>query len=208
MTGAVEAALRGLGERLGVTVHAVEVVGSGRTGDRDAGRRAARAALIDAGGPDVLIPWEDDGRPRWPTGWTGSIAHGAGHAVAAVTNDGRSVGLDIEATGGLAADEATLVLDPAELATARAADDPTVMTTLLWSAKESAFKAWSGALGGLPGVDPSEIHVDVDVATASLTVSATGSLAERVDALALRGCYSLDAAVTLTVLAAQRGRHR
>ena len=36
---------------------------------------------------------------------------------------------------------------------------------MLWSAKEAAFKAWSGALGGLDHVDPTEIEVELDAAS-------------------------------------------
>ena len=43
----------------------------------------------------------------------------------------------------------------------------------------------------------------MDVATDGLAVTATGSLSARVGALALRGCYASDAAVTVTALVSQ-----
>lgn len=64
------------------------------------GRACAAYALRLAGcaAPGSLMPGAD-GAPHWPPGWTGSISHAGGLAVAAVTRTPRRLGLDVEADG-------------------------------------------------------------------------------------------------------------
>jgi len=158
------AAVAGLGAALGV----VAVAGPGGRGDRRADRTAgldvARRALRAAGGDGLgVVGHHDDGRPCWPDGWTGSIAHTDTCAVAAVsaTHQPPAIGIDVEHRRGLTLDEAELVLGPDELAVAAGSGDPSDIATLLWSAKEAAFKAWSTLAGGLTGVDPVDIRIDL-----------------------------------------------
>ena len=174
----VAEAVAALGTALGVVIEVEAVAGSGAEADRAAGRRAMAAALSRAGAPRPVEGHEPDGRPRWPAGWSGSVAHGAGWAVAAVTSADRMVGVDVERAGALALEDAVLVLDEREREVASAAADPAAMATVLWSAKESAFKAWSTAAGGLAGVDPVDIHIDIaGVADPRLGIRRTGGSA-------------------------------
>jgi 4'-phosphopantetheinyl transferase EntD len=111
------------------------------------------------------------------------------------------VGIDVERSGGLDPDDAALVLDDAERARVAAHERPAWLATLMWSAKEAAFKAWSTyTAGGLGRVDPVDIHVEVDEAPAALTVTATGSLREVVSVPAC-GAYVEADDVVLTLLA-------
>lgn len=145
-----------------------------------AGRRAAGAALARLGGPPMSLERHPDGRPVWPTGWTGSISHTSAVAVAVVraSATGGAVGVDLEAAGGLTFDDATLVLGDDELAWARGRPDADAAVTLVWSAKEAAFKAWNeAAAGALPPVDPQR-HLAVTIgADGTVTVRATHELA-------------------------------
>jgi 4'-phosphopantetheinyl transferase EntD len=174
----------------GVALVFAEVREPGRAGDTAAGRRAASAALdrLDADAPGLAggtiaghtagrgeIGRHDDGRPAWPAGLTGSIAHAGGLAVAAVARPvrtaaadpvrsagERAVGVDVEVAGALPAADAALVLDPGERAEVAQSPHPDRLATLLWSAKEAAYKAWHTATdGGLVGVDPVDIHVEL-----------------------------------------------
>jgi len=172
--GVVADAVAALGTALGVVIEAEAITGTGPSADRAAGRRAKAAALARAGGPPPVEGHEPDGRPRWPAGWSGSVAHGAGWAVVAVIRADRTVGVDVERAGALGLEDAALVLDEREREVAAAAPDPAEMATVIWSAKESAFKAWSSAAGGLAGVDPVDIHIEVD--GARLRATATGGL--------------------------------
>lgn len=110
-----------------------------------AGRRCAHAALesLDYGRPD--IPIGHDGAPDWPTDCNGSISHSA-YWAAAVVSGGQCTrpGVDCESIVDDSAfrDMAGLVTTEGELESAeRALGDRHLALTLLFSAKESAFKA-------------------------------------------------------------------
>jgi 4'-phosphopantetheinyl transferase EntD len=156
-----------------------------------AGRRAAGRALARFGGASMRV--DDrfaDGRPRWPTGTTGSITHASGCAIAVVFGPGattrfgsRCVGIDLELDRALAPDDAAYVLNAAERARVASSSDPASTATVLWSAKEAAFKAWSEHVSGaLPSVQP---HIDLDVrldpARGQLEVVALGSLRDALE---------------------------
>lgn len=105
----------------------------------EAGRRAAAAALAAAGAADRSVPRESDGRPRFPRGFAGSIAHTDRMAVAVVVPGADAVGVDIEsavispraARFVLRERERRMLLPPAGKYTSRE----------LFAAKEAAFKA-------------------------------------------------------------------
>lgn len=123
-----------------------------------------------------------------------------GVAVAALAHQPPvfAMGIDLEQARTLPAEDAALVLSAAERLRLDSHPDPDALATVLWSAKEAAFKAWSTALGGLPDVDPVEIMVVPDdeaslaFATigivSSFVVHAAGALAGRVSPIgALHG---------------------
>jgi 4'-phosphopantetheinyl transferase EntD len=166
----------------------VAVDGVGTTADRAAGREAATEALHRVGG--AVAPGaaghHDDGRRRWPAGYTGSIAHAHGWAaaVAAVVGPDRRLGLgiDLERAGALTAADAAVVLTPGEAAAAASAADPDDTATRLWCCKEAAFKAWSNAAGGLGGVEPDQVVVALSDGPdrGEWTAAATGALRAQV----------------------------
>lgn len=108
-----------------------------------AGRRAAAAALAAAGSAERTVPRGPGGRPRFPRGFPGSIAHTDRLAVAVVVPGAAGVGVDIEsavvgprvARFVLCERERRTLLPPAGGYTARE----------LFAAKEAAFKALDGA---------------------------------------------------------------
>jgi 4'-phosphopantetheinyl transferase-like protein/4'-phosphopantetheinyl transferase superfamily protein len=112
-----------------------------------AGRQAAAAALAAAGSADRTVPREPDGRPRFPSGFPGSIAHTDHQAVAVVVPGAEAVGVDIESAAisprvtefVLRERERQMLLGPVGAYTRRE----------LFSAKEAAFKALcaTGTLG-------------------------------------------------------------
>jgi 4'-phosphopantetheinyl transferase EntD len=191
-----------VGERLALSIEIVRVAGDGRASEHVAGRTAARRAFRRAGSPSLeVVGTEPDGRPTWPEGWTGSISHGAGVAVAAVSRTCRPVGIDVERSGALALEEADLVLTASEVKLAAGASDPAAITTMLWSAKEAAFKAWSTAAGGLEGVDPVDILIEADLASGSIQARATGRLRGRSRHQHLVGSFATVRGILLTVVA-------
>ena len=152
-----------------------------------AGQRAALDALALAGCPVDALPPRVVALPRWPYRFVGSIAHDAALAVAvaAPRDVAHTAGIDVEHYDALDADDASLVLTPDERAFA---GTDNAITTLLWCAKESAYKAWCTALDVvLDAVDPRDIHVEVH-ARSDLRIEARGALAIRVASIgALQG---------------------
>lgn len=199
MTETVAAAAEAVARQLELTIGVHTAGGHGRRADRAAGVAVAESVLRRAGAPDAnLHGHEPDGRPRWPAGWTGSISHGAGVVVAAVAAVDRwaAIGIDVEDAGALSVDDAAFVLDDEERAGVVDAFD----ATLRWSAKESAFKAWSTAIGGLAEVDPREVHVEVERPTGALTATARGRLGERLGERPLHGIAVTAGGMVLTVV--------
>jgi 4'-phosphopantetheinyl transferase EntD len=178
-------ALAAVAARVGGHAASVSVDGGSRDSERAAGEQAAAVALAAAGSGDCRLAGRAaDGCPRFPSGYAGSIAHAAGVAVAVVVTRSRAraaVGIDVEVSGALRVRDAELVLDAQERALVAAHPQPDWLATLLWSAKEAAFKAWSAATGGLGRVDPVDISVTVDEEAATVAVVATGPLSQAVD---------------------------
>jgi 4'-phosphopantetheinyl transferase EntD len=108
-----------------------------------AGRSCARRALAQLGWPGVAIVAGPRREPLWPSGVVGSITHCPGYCAAAVArrSDLRAVGIDAELSAPLPDGVADMVCT--ELERRWAADLPgDHWTTLVFSAKESIYKAW------------------------------------------------------------------
>lgn len=109
-------------------------------------RTCARRALAELDvQPSPLLPGKG-GAPGWPTGIVGSMTHCAGYRAAAVGWDREfvAIGIDAEPNEPLADGVLTLVALPNEIAAMkRLPDDHGVAwDRLLFSAKESVYKAW------------------------------------------------------------------
>jgi len=112
-----------------------------------AGRWCARQALVRLGRPAVPIPSSPDRQPQWPPGVVGSITHCAGYRAAALAHDRdlHTIGIDAEPHGALPDGvlRAVALPDEQDRLARLAADEPGVhWDRLLFSAKESVFKAW------------------------------------------------------------------
>lgn len=112
------------------------------------GRLAARHALAPLGLAHVQIGTGNMREPLWPDGVRGSISHNRRFAAAAAlpAGDGRAVGLDLESVAGAAVRAALIrtAVSPAELAYLASLHAPysfDCLLTLVFSAKESFFKA-------------------------------------------------------------------
>ena len=149
---------------------------------REAGRIVALHALGLAGCEAAELPPRSGRRPIWPAGFVGSIAHDDALAVAVAARAGsvHTVGIDVERFDALTPRDAYVVLRDDELDFV--GNEPS-RATLLWSVKESAYKAWCTGLDiELDRVDPRDIHVAV-VDSVALEVHAVGELRDRVAAL-------------------------
>lgn len=96
--------------------------------------------------PAALVPGPDRA-PRWPAGVVGSLTHCDGYRAAAVAKREvvRSIGIDVEPNGPLPEGVADIVLTAAEQRARHGRDQlmsGTNVDRLIFSAKESLFKAW------------------------------------------------------------------
>lgn len=114
-----------------------------------AGRYCAREAIVGlapSGGAVATLPQDADGCPVWPQNLVGSISHDEAFATAAVASCGvaRGLGVDVEPvmSSEAAADLTGYVASADEILRAeRAGLDRLTSLTLIFSAKESLFKA-------------------------------------------------------------------
>ena len=110
-------------------------------------RACARDALARLGVGPAPIPSGERGEPVWPDGVVGSITHCAGYRAAAVAHAASTValGIDAEPDDPLPADVLPLissVSERSELADLARVHPGTAWDRLLFSAKESVYKAW------------------------------------------------------------------
>ena len=107
-------------------------------------RHCARTALGELGvAPAPIVPGLR-GAPVWPAGVVGSMTHCAGFRGAAVARaaDLRSIGLDAEPAGPLPDGVLAAIALPDEQDAVAAAGTAVPWDRLLFSAKESVYKAW------------------------------------------------------------------
>jgi 4'-phosphopantetheinyl transferase EntD len=138
-------------------------------------RACARAALRRLGVPPAPILRGERGAPRWPDGITGSITHCAGFRAAAVARirDATSLGVDAEPDEPLPDGVLGLIADDRErgrLAGLSSAEPGVAWDRLLFSAKESVYKAWFPLTGRWLDFTDAEVTVGrmPDVFTARL----------------------------------------
>ncbi|MCT9009547.1 4'-phosphopantetheinyl transferase family protein [Streptomyces rhizosphaerihabitans] len=142
-------------------------------------RVCARRAMEKLGvAPGPVLPGER-GAPQWPEGVIGSMTHCEGYGAAALARatDLASLGIDAEPHLALPEDVLDAVALPGESGRldrlgARA---PAVhWDRLLFSAKESVYKAWFPLTG--KWLDFSGADIDISLDEASATGSLSGSL--------------------------------
>jgi 4'-phosphopantetheinyl transferase EntD len=135
------------------------------------GRACARTALARLGWPEVAVPRGPRGDPLWPEGVVGSITHCAGYRAAAVAlkKDVLSLGIDAEPDEALP-DRDMLELIALDEERARlgelAAELPgTGWDRLLFSAKESVYKAWFPLARRWLGFESAHVSIDAEQGT-------------------------------------------
>lgn len=168
-----------------------ETPGAGATPARlrefAAGRAAARAALAALGHPPATLPMQAGRAPLWPPGIAGSLTHSATACLVAVTAAPALIGLDIEPDEPLPADLIPLILT--------ATEDPRE-ARLIFSAKETAWKAISALVPQTPGFDA----MAVTLTASSFTATVTRALGPLPAGTALHGRHTRSQGHILTAL--------
>ncbi|MDT9684219.1 4'-phosphopantetheinyl transferase superfamily protein [Streptomyces sp. TRM76323] len=164
-------------------------------------RWCARRALAGLGIGPVPIPRGERGAPVWPDGIVGSMTHCQGYRAAAVARDTdlRSLGIDAEehlplpdGVLGLVASEGERE-HLAELARVR----PGVhWDRLLFSAKESVYKAWFPLTRRWLGHDEAELVFAADGTFAARLLAHD----PRVPAEGFTGRWAVDGALAVTAV--------
>jgi 4'-phosphopantetheinyl transferase EntD len=148
---------------------AVDALGR-RSRDFVTGRQCAHTALQRLGVPPAPILSGAGGAPQWPSGVVGSITHCPGYRAAAVARfaDVVTVGIDAERCEALPAGVLTLVsLAQEREQVTGLADRSSVVPwdKLLFSAKESVYKAWFPLTGRWLGFTGAHVTIDADTGT-------------------------------------------
>jgi enterobactin synthetase component D / holo-[acyl-carrier protein] synthase len=142
----------------------VERASDKRRREFTAGRECARIALGKLGVAPAPILIGERGAPRWPQGIVGSITHCDGYRAAAVAyaDDVAAIGLDAEPDDPLPRGVLDVISLPAERArlAALAGEWPAVCwDRLLFSAKESVYKAWFPLTGRWLGFEDADVTI-------------------------------------------------
>jgi 4'-phosphopantetheinyl transferase EntD len=128
-------------------------------------RRCAREALAELGYAPVAIRAGRKREPLWPAGLIGSITHTTGFRAAAVASRSvlASIGIDAEQNDRLpdSVEESITVPGEHEMLSALSRAFPaTHWGRLLFSAKESVYKAWYPLTGRQLGFE--DVHLAID----------------------------------------------
>ncbi|MBY8850537.1 4'-phosphopantetheinyl transferase [Saccharothrix longispora] len=139
------------------------------------GRHCARTALAGLGhAPAPLLPGPNR-EPTWPAGVVGSITHCRGYRAAAVGRVGEvwTIGIDAEPNEPTPDGVLEAIAVPGELArmpALRAAGDKVAWDRLLFSAKETVYKAWFPLTRAWLGFEDAEVTINPDDGTFSARV--------------------------------------
>jgi len=146
----------------------VERASDKRRREFTAGRECARIALGKLGVAPAAILIGERGAPQWPAGVVGSITHCEGYraAAAAHASEVAAIGLDAEPDAPLPTGVLNVISLPAErarLAARESGEWPDVHgDRLLFSAKESVYKAWYPLTGRWLGFEHADVTITPD----------------------------------------------
>jgi 4'-phosphopantetheinyl transferase EntD len=146
-------------------------------------RACARQALRDLGLPSLPIPAGARGEPLWPAGVVGSITHCHGYRACAAAHAKDFIAIGIDAEPHLALPDGVLdeIAGAEELRGLRAlarAIPRVHWDRLLFSAKESVYKAWFPLTGKSLGFDDALLDIDPRLGTFLARLPACGPMSE------------------------------
>ena len=170
------------------------------------GRHCARTALRRIGVPPGPIPSGEAGAPLWPAGVVGSITHCPGYRGAAVARaaDLVTIGIDAEPCEALPDGVLRLVSLPQEreqLAELARRSGPLPWDKVLFSAKESVYKAWFPLTGTWLGFHDAHISVDADNGTFDVRLLVAGPTVEGRELTGFTGRWLARDGLVLTAIA-------
>lgn len=172
-----------------------------------AGRTCAREALNLLGVPKCAILRGTGREPLWPDGVVGSITHCNGYCAAAVAYADQVLSLGIDAEPDEPLPEGVLPLiarqEEAERLAQRPPGSGQNLDRLLFSAKESTYKAWYPL--GKRWLNFDEVRIDIIPERNSFALYFLGSPRPEIQSLRFSGRYSIRNGLILTSVIAQCG---
>lgn len=168
-------------------------------------RSCARQALRNLGLPAGPILRGAKREPLWPTGIVGSITHCTGYRAAAVARatEVLTIGIDAEPHAAIEARITERVLDDAERAWIAGAPVGIHWDRLIFSAKESVYKAWFPLARRWLGFEEAHVAIDPDAGAfrARLLIEPPAGVP-----VEFNGRYLIKDGLVLTAIVAQRWR--
>jgi len=141
------------------------------------GRYLARCAMADLGIPAAAVPRAEDRSPVWPEALIGSLTHAGDLAIAAVAagDSLRGVGIDLERADRVTEPLFAKLFTPHERQRLahppqlwERSPDRDLLPTLIFSAKEAAYKAVYPQIGKFIGFQEAEVDIDWPARTLAL----------------------------------------
>ena len=176
-------------------------------------RACARAALTRLGiAPAPILPGLR-GAPQWPDGVVGSMTHCAGYRACAVARDRDllTIGLDAEPHGQLpegVLGAVSLAEERERLAALAAAAPGTHWDRMLFSAKESVYKAWFPLTQRWLGFAEASVSIDPDRGTFTARLLVDGPELADGPLTSFTGRWLVEAGLIITAIAVPRTSHR
>jgi 4'-phosphopantetheinyl transferase EntD len=167
------------------------------------GRSCARRALSALGQPPRPILPGSHREPLWPDGFVGSITHCSGYCAAAVARveEIATIGVDAEIDEPLPPGILDKIALPGELAWVRArTGDGMCWDRLLFSAKESVFKAWFPLAGRWLGFEHARVSFDAATGTFDARLLVDGPRVGGIEVRGFSGRFRAGAGLVLTAL--------
>jgi 4'-phosphopantetheinyl transferase EntD len=173
-------------------------------------RACARTALQRLGIPPAPIPNGQRGEPLWPEGIVGSLTHCDGYRACALARDSLIVTIGIDAEPNAALPRGLL----GDIARAEErtwldrllGERPTVCwDRLLFSAKESVYKAWFPLAQRWLGFEDAVISVDPGAGSFTARLLVEGPRLEQGPLRGFSGRWTVDEGIILTAIVVNRG---
>ncbi len=174
---------------------AAQIAGAVETRRREfaTARHCARQALAKLGYAPIPILRGPNGDPLWPDGVVGSITHCSGYRAAAVARSTtmRAIGIDVEPHVALPPEVRDLVLRSEEHHRVSSAGGGVHWDTLVFVAKECAFKVWFPMTGTWLHHEGATVTWDAGSGTFRVEIRDQHRLARRFGLSALSGRYAI-----------------
>jgi 4'-phosphopantetheinyl transferase EntD len=177
------------------------------------GRACARRALARLGVEPQPIPSGPRGAPCWPKGVVGSITHCEGFRAGAVAwaKDVVTLGIDAEPAAplpaGLLAD-VSLPREREQLEELARVDPAVSWDRLLFSAKESVYKAWFPLAERWLGFEDAELTIDRELGRFSARLLVPGPVLDGETLTRLEGRWLAERGLVVTAIALPHHRRR